>query len=108
MKSCGLHGRTLAGAVLAVTCALLGTSFAEDAGNRGLLDSSIQTLVGGNIGDGNTNALTAPLTNLQGGVVRDAAGNTYFTEGNRILKLTPAGVLSAYAGSQTSGYSEVA
>jgi hypothetical protein len=93
--------------VLVVTCALLSAAASgQDAANRGVLDDTVQTLVGGNIGDGSTTATSVPLLLLRGGITRDSAGNVYFTEDNRILMLTPAGVLTAFAGSSASGYTE--
>lgn len=103
-----LLARPFAGALLALSCVML-TSVtalrAQDAGNRGVADSSVQTLVGGNIGDGSTTPTSVPLISLQGGVTRDSAGAIYFTESNRILKLA-GGTLSVFAGSSSSGYSE--
>ena len=91
---------------LALCCMLAGAACGQDAASRGVLDDSVQTLVGGNLGDGSTTPTSVPLLQLRGGITRDLAGNIYFTEDHRILKLTPAGTLSVFAGSSTPGYSE--
>jgi hypothetical protein len=44
---------------------------------------------------------------LPSGIVADAAGNVYFSDRDnaRIRKITPAGIISSFAGNGTSGYS---
>jgi len=95
------RSHTLALAVACVAVGLAGfRAPAGDAAGRGLLDSVVETLVGGNPGDGSANARTAPLPNLTGGIARDTAGGIYLTEDGRILKLTSAGALSVIAGAK--------
>src|SRR6185436_830096 len=93
--------------VLLSVAAMAVSGFAEDAANRGVNDSVVSTLVGGNIGAGAADAKTVPLGRDGNGlrdIVQDSSGNFYYNDGNRILKQTPAGVLSVYAGATNSGY----
>jgi IPT/TIG domain/NHL repeat len=49
--------------------------------------------------------VTGPYTGPVG-ICVDAMGNVYATEGNSIVKITPAGVVNIVAGSNTSGYTD--
>ena len=103
MISFSSQGRPIVRAALVVACALISFSVcAQSAGNRGLLDSSVQTLVGP--GSGGT-ATTTPLLNLKGGIAQDSSKNIYVTEGNRILKIA-GGTITEFAGSTSPGYSD--
>jgi sugar lactone lactonase YvrE len=64
---------------------------------------SLQTIAGGLIGDGSTPA-NANL-NLATDIVLDASGNLYIADQDhhRVRKVTPAGVVSTYAGTGMSG-----
>jgi len=64
---------------------------------------SLQTIAGGLIGDGATPA-NASL-NFATDIVLDASGNLYIADQNnhRVRKVTPAGVVSTYAGTGLSG-----
>ena len=92
-------------AVIVSACSL-GASEAE---SRGLLDSVVSTLVGGNPGDGATDAKLIPLGRNVSfplfGIARDSAGNIYYADNQRILKQTAAGVVSVIAGADgTAGF----
>jgi sugar lactone lactonase YvrE len=86
----------LAGA-LAVACVSVGVAGVAQAA----LQLNFQNLGGGATGDGGQ----AKLANLNGltDVVFDAAGNLYVSQyfGNRIRKITPAGVISTVVGGNT-------
>lgn len=99
MRRVSRFGFCLAGVVASVC---LGISV-HAADSRGLFDSSVSTLAGGNTGDGATDGKTVPLPNLNGGIARDSTGALYYSEGNRILKQVGAGV-TVYAGSLINGY----
>jgi trimeric autotransporter adhesin len=69
-------------------------------------DGIISTVAGGgrqSPGDGGTG--TEASLGVVNGLALDAAGNLYFAETNRIRKLTPAGVLTTYAGGAMAGFS---
>lgn len=53
-------------------------------------------------------SLTAAQFNATSGIVRDASGNLYVCDrdNHRIRKITPAGVVSTFAGSSTSGFND--
>jgi trimeric autotransporter adhesin len=68
-------------------------------------DGIISTVAGGGTaspGDGGP-AIQASL-GIVNGVALDAAGNLYFSETNRVRKMTPTGTLTTYAGSAANGY----
>lgn len=97
----GILRRTTWAVVMAVAVASLGLSVrAADAEGRGLLDSVVDTLVGGNYGDGATDAKQVPLRftlTSGGGLARDSSGAIYVTENGRILKIS-GGAVSVIAG----------
>ncbi|MCY3018694.1 MAG: PKD domain-containing protein [Planctomycetota bacterium] len=99
----GILQRTTWAVVMAVAIASLGLSvWAADAVDRGITDSVVTTIVGGNTGNGATDATTMPLTQLNGGITQDSAGNIYYTDNNRIIKQTGAAV-AVFAGQNNSG-----
>ncbi|MBZ5603050.1 MAG: hypothetical protein LAO79_12150 [Acidobacteriia bacterium] len=69
-------------------------------------DGTIHTVAGGGT---NTSGNTMPATNAQlgiiSGMVLDSAGNLYFSEANRIRRMTSGGTLSTYAGTGIAGHS---
>jgi sugar lactone lactonase YvrE len=90
-------------ALLAATLATAGLAIAADSENRGLLDSTIDTIVGGN--PGHTFALAdakrvvlRPNLMAYPGVARDATGNIYWTDYQRIMKRDSAGTVTVVAG----------
>ena len=97
------RGASILAAAFAIACFSLSGVLAAEAGDRGLLDSKVDTLVGGNPGDGAADAKTVPLDTLRGGIARDGNGNIYFTEGNRIIKMSSTGGLAVIAGTTASG-----
>ena len=56
----------------------------------------------GNIGTQNGTGITANFSSPQG-ITTDSSGNVYVTEGIVIKKITPAGVVTTFAGSQYAG-----
>jgi uncharacterized protein (TIGR03437 family) len=69
-------------------------------------DGTIATVAGGGTqvpGDG-TPATQASL-GIVSGLALDSAGNLYFSERNRVRKMTPDGTLATYAGAGTNGFS---
>lgn len=69
-------------------------------------DGTITTIAGGGTqtpGDGGPATLAS--LGIVNGLTFDSAGNLYFTEGNRIRKMTADGTLSTYAGTGTNGFS---
>lgn len=80
--------------------------FADGYRVRRVSSSGIITTVAGggatSPGDGGQ-AIQASLGNVNG-VALDAAGNLYFSETNRVRKVTPAGILTTYAGGSAAGY----
>jgi hypothetical protein len=95
-------------ALLAVASLACPVTQAADAAARGLLDSVVSTLAGGNAGHGFTDAKQIPLQFVfsgGGGLARDTNGNLYYTENGRILRQDTAGVVTAIAGAQaTTGF----
>jgi hypothetical protein len=89
---------------LSVVAVVFGAArgWSADAAPRGLLDSVVTTLIGGNTGNGATDATTMPLTSLGGGIARDSAGVLYYTDNNRIIKQNGAAV-TVFAGQLVSG-----
>jgi uncharacterized protein (TIGR03437 family) len=69
-------------------------------------DGTINTVAGGgtNTGSGAMQATSAAL-GIVTGLALDSSGNLYFCESNRIRKMTPAGVLTTFAGTGIAGYS---
>jgi uncharacterized protein (TIGR03437 family) len=68
-------------------------------------DGTITTVAGGGTqspGDGGP--ATQASLGIVNGVALDAAGNLYFSESNRVRKMTPTGTLTTYAGSATNGF----
>lgn len=68
-------------------------------------DGTIGTVAGGGTlspGDGGPG--TQASLGIVNGLALDAAGNLYFAETNRVRKLTPAGILTTYAGGTTAGF----
>ena len=65
---------------------------------------NVSTVAGG--GSNNVPALSVGIGGPEA-VVKDAAGNTYILDNffSRILKVTPAGVLTVFAGNGTAGFS---
>lgn len=69
------------------------------------LAQKVATVAGGFVGDGG--AATSASFQLPVGMVQDSSGNTYVTDegGQRIRKITSAGVISTYAGTGIAGFS---
>jgi trimeric autotransporter adhesin len=66
----------------------------------------INTVAGGGAGAlGDGGPATAANLGRPDGVAVDSVGNLYIAKGNRILKVTAAGIISTVAGSDISGYS---
>ncbi len=83
---------------------------AEFVGNRvrkitpsGVITAFAGTGVSGNTGDGG--AATAAKLSMPQGLAVDAAGNVYIsdTNNNRVRKVSPSGVITAFAGTGTQG-----
>jgi hypothetical protein len=81
--------------VLLSWIAMLPASFAQN----------VTTVAGGFVGDGHP--ATRASFQFPSGSVRDASGNTYISDetGQRIRKITSAGVISTYAGTGIAGFS---
>src|ERR1700674_43710 len=71
----------------------------------GLAAQKVTTTAGGFVGDGG--AATKASFELPGFVAQDKSGNLYVSDfsGQRIRKVTPAGIISTYAGTGISGFS---
>ncbi|HEV3511650.1 MAG TPA: hypothetical protein VGS05_08080 [Candidatus Sulfotelmatobacter sp.] len=69
------------------------------------LAQKVTTVAGGFVGDGG--AATSASFQFPVGMVQDRSGNTYVTDegGQRIRKITSAGVISTYAGTGIAGFS---
>jgi sugar lactone lactonase YvrE len=88
-----------------------GNLYVADTGNHrirridtnGLISTVAGTGTGGSVGDGG--AATAAQLNAPQGVAFDAAGNLYIgdTLNNKVRKVTPAGVISTFAGTGVAG-----
>jgi uncharacterized protein (TIGR03437 family) len=77
-------------------------NFVRRVGTNG----SISTVAGGGTqspGDGGQG--TQASLGIVNGLALDGAGNLYFAETNRVRRLTPAGLLTTYAGGATAGFS---
>ncbi len=68
----------------------------------GLSFAAVSTLAGSIEGYANGVGTTAKFT-FPKGIVFDTDGNAFVTEGKAIRKITPAGVVSTFAGGETSG-----
>ncbi len=88
-----------------------GNLIVADSGNNRvrMINQSqiVSTLAGGFVGDGGQATDASLNTGFNSHVALDAGGNLYIADGrnNRIRKVTPAGVISTFAGNGFSGYS---
>lgn len=96
----------------AVTVGPDGTIYAADAGNRrirAISPSGVVSTVAGSGVAGYVNGVgTAAQFTVTGAVVADRAGNLYVPDrlNSVIRKITPAGVVSTFAGSGTRGHAD--
>jgi sugar lactone lactonase YvrE len=93
----------------AVACDRQGNIYVVEEGNLRIrkiaTDGVISTLAGsGTRGDKDGDGATAEFDQM-GDLVADSQGNLYLIDGERIRKITPAGVVSTIAGS-TAGYAD--
>jgi trimeric autotransporter adhesin len=109
-------GGTAAGAKLAgprsVAFDAAGNAYVADYGNHrlrkitaaGVISTVAGTGTAGSAGDGG--AATSAQLNGPYGVAVDAGGNVYVSEygGHRVRKITPAGIISTYAGTGIGGF----
>ncbi len=65
----------------------------------------ITTVAGGGTSQIATPIATQASIGIVTGLAFDASGNLYFSAGNRVHKLTPAGTLSTFAGNGNNGFS---
>ena len=90
----------------------VGNLYIADSGNRRVRKVTpggiVTTFAGGGTGDPGDNGL-ATSARLQGpqGLASDSAGNIFIADfvGRRVRKVTPAGIISTFAGNGISGYS---
>jgi len=80
--------------------------FADGHRLRRVSSSGIITTIagGGTASPGDGGAANQASLGVLNGLALDAAGNLYFSESNRVRKVTPAGILSTYAGGSNPGY----
>jgi sugar lactone lactonase YvrE len=73
--------------------------------SSGLIAQTVTTTAGGFVGDGG--AATKASFEMPSYIAQDKSGNLYISDfsGQRIRKVTPAGIISTYAGTGISGFS---
>ena len=73
--------------------------------SSGLIAQTVTTTAGGFVGDGG--AATKASFEMPSYIAQDKSGNIYISDfsGQRIRKVTPAGIISTYAGTGISGFS---
>lgn len=86
-----------------------GNMYVVDSGNNKIRKIStsgiVSTFAGTGVSGSDNGPGTSATFNQPECIVIDAAGNLYVTDGNQIRKITPAGVVSTFAGSVQPGLS---
>ncbi|MES2389621.1 MAG: SMP-30/gluconolactonase/LRE family protein [Bacteroidota bacterium] len=106
----GAGNQAMFGGVSALTVDNAGNLYATDQGNTRIRKITpagvVSTVAGSSSGYVDSSAPLSAKFSTLGGITIDAAGNLYVSDGgnSRLRKITPAGVVSTFAGSGNSGY----